>query len=84
MQSVVALAPEVAVRIRQELRPEDGDITGGLARLFPELKKSAQKTLALICGLGVPEDTPPVVQAEITRRYSGAGKALRESGGTGG
>jgi primosomal protein N' (replication factor Y) len=79
MQKVVALAPEVALRIRQELRPEDGDITGGLARLFPELKKSAQKTLALICELGgMQEETPPVGQPEITRRYSGAGKALRD------
>jgi primosomal protein N' (replication factor Y) len=78
MQSVVSLAPEAAIRIRQETRPEDGDMTVCLARLFPELKKSVQKTLALICAYGVAEDGPPVVQAEITRRYSGAGKALRE------
>ncbi|MHB8790887.1 MAG: replication restart helicase PriA [Desulfobulbaceae bacterium] len=78
MQSVVALAPEAVLSIRQELRPDDADMTACLHRLFPELKTAARKTLALICGFGVAEDVPPVVQTEITRRYSGAGKALRE------
>lgn len=79
MQGVVALAPEVADRIRQALKTGGLDMAACLALLFPELKKSARKTLAMICELGgMQEETPPVAQAEITRRYPGAGKALRE------
>ncbi|HBI14470.1 MAG TPA: primosomal protein N' [Desulfobulbaceae bacterium] len=78
MQRVISLAPETAARIRQELRKEDGDMTACLALLFPELKTSARKTLALICEFGVAAAAPPVLQPAITRQYSGAGNGLRE------
>ncbi|MHB1349295.1 MAG: replication restart helicase PriA [Desulfobulbaceae bacterium] len=79
MQKVVALTEEAAAGIREGHRPEAEEPAEFLIRLFPEVSRSARKTLVIICELGgTLAGAPPLAQAEISRRYGGAGKALAE------
>jgi primosomal protein N' (replication factor Y) len=48
-----------------------------LDKLYPDLKKSERKTLALFWDLWTAAGRVPVQRPEITRLYSGAGKALK-------
>ncbi|MCL7489023.1 MAG: primosomal protein N' [Desulfobulbaceae bacterium] len=76
MQTVVSLATDICERIgvgsiRQE---EFSDL---LEKRCPDLKKSEKKTLSVFWDLWIQTGKTPVHRPEITRQYTGAGKALK-------
>jgi primosomal protein N' (replication factor Y) len=81
-QSFVGFAQEFADQVGKDYSREE-EFLAVLDKRHPELKKSERKTLSLIRELRLQAGGVSIPRSEITRRYSGAGKALKNLEGRG-